>query len=549
MKLRICLISREFPPDTGWGGIGAYTFQSARGLQKFGHQVEVISLASPSTNNSPEIPFTQDVEGITVHRVPWTDNLSELNLFLISAPTSHYVLKSGIALWKRFLELHLENPFDVVETPEHLAAAIFHSGTAVLPLLVTLHTPHFKFVEENIHQVRPNFDNLLIGMLEKMSILQADVVASPSLDLASFVSEQTGLALEEIQIVRNPVDTSVFCPQGKRVFDNGDKIRVLFVGRLEPRKGIQTIIEAIPEVRRVVPNVEFILVGSDTQTGPNGTSMRQTLEMDLKKQNCLEFVRFIPHVDLMDMPAYYRSADLCVIPSIYDNAPYTCIEALSCGKPVIVSRSGGTKEYVEENVTGLTVPANDAKALSTAIITLAQDKDKRISFGHSARKYAEINLALDQFAYKKVDLYHEAIARHKKNSQHSLYRLESKRSLQDSIEILCSFDQMIFDVLSQQSIEFRIKTWLRLLKKRPKLALATVFKNTLEKMAKLVGQKPENFLFYLKLKNSIEQKYSPPFELARSFVQLTVNDRQSVLPEQSPIDSYDSRLDRSQFGR
>lgn len=514
--MRICLISREFPPDTGWGGVGAYNFHTAKGLLKAGHDVEVISLAAREISASES--FEQNIDGIKVHRVVWQNNLEELNLFLISAPNSHFVLKSGTALWKKFIEIHNENPFDVVETPEHLATAIFNSNSSVVPLLITLHTPHFKFVDQHMHEATESFDNLLISMFEKMSILQADVVASPSHDLAHYVSEHTGLSEQKIEIVRNPVDTDIFKPEGDQALTT-ESTMALFVGRLETRKGVHTLVEAIPLVLKAVPKLKFVLVGSDTNYGVNGGSVRTELERTLKANSCLQSVSFISHVDLTDMPKIYRSADFCIIPSIYDNAPYTCIEALASGKPVIVSNAGGTKEYVEPGITGFVTEANNAQTLANAIIDLSLDETKRIQFGSAARIYAENYLNLDKFVKKKVDLYDRAIESHKTNREFRMYRLSANKILGDTLNVMCSFDQMIFDVLSKQSTEFRLKHWARLVLKRPKLALAVTILNLLN-FGKLLGIKMENTNLYKKLRQSVLNKMPPPFENTRRYGQI-----------------------------
>lgn len=511
--MRICLISREFPPDTGWGGVGAYNFHTAKGLVKAGHDVEVVSLAAK--DSTADKSFEQLIEGVKVHRVIWQNNLEELNLFLISAPNSHFVLKSGTALWKKFIEIHNQNPFDVVETPEHLATAIFNSNTGTVPLLITLHTPHFKFVDQQMHEATESFDNLLISMLEKMSILQADVVASPSKDLATYVSEHTGLSEQKIEIVRNPVDTEIFKPGGEHAIQS-DSTTALFVGRLESRKGVHTLAEAIPLVLNSVPDMKFVLVGSDTNYGVSGGSVRAELEEILKMNDCLDKVTFIPHVDLIEMPKYYRSADLCVIPSVYDNAPYTCIEALASGKPVVVSNAGGTKEYVESGKTGFVSEANNSKSLAGAIIALGSDQNKRKEFGLAARNYALSFLDLDSFVVQKVSLYKKAIESHQANSEFRMYRLNANKILSDTLNVMCSFDQMIFDVLSKQSIEFRIKHWSRLLRQRPKLALAITFLQTL-KLGKLFGIKVENSSLYKRLKQSVWSKIPPPFEGTRKY--------------------------------
>ncbi len=506
--MRICLISREFPPDTGWGGVGAYTYQTSRALAKKGHEVEVIALKGSSGGNPSRETVIEN--GVTVHRVDWESALDELNLMLVGVPSSHYVLKSGIALWRRFLEIHSAKPFDIVEAPEHLGAGVFHASTKVAPLLTTLHTPHSKFVTQNLHSAAPSFDNRIICLLERLSILHSDVVASPSNDLARFVSNDCGYAFESIELIRNPVDTTIFRPEGPNSIES-DRTKVLFVGRLEERKGVQHLAQAIPIVLNRINDVEFIFVGADTNTAPQLRSMKSYIQSLLKgHEDC---IRFIPHVELSDMPNYYRSADICVIPSLYDNAPYTCIEALASGKPVIVSSAGGTKEYVVEGETGIMVEAGNSEDLANAILKLASQKELRTAFGTRAREFAETNLGLDLYAEEKLRLYQLAIQRFASRKSDALYRHKPEQTTMDSIELLCAFDSMIFDICYKLSLDFRIRYWLRLLRSRPKFALAKL----LLASATGLGFRPEQISFLGWLSNDVNLRSANPYESTKKW--------------------------------
>lgn len=530
--MRICLISREYPPDTGWGGVGVYTFHTANVLSERGHDVHVVSLAGKG-NPQSELVY----KGVNIHRVEWEPNLDELNLFLVACPSSHFIMKSGIALWKKYLELSRISPFDVVESPEHLAAGIFHAVTNEAPLAVTLHTPHSKFVAENFHFVRPDFDNQLICLLERMAIRQADLVKSPSHDLAGFVASDTGLPLDRILDYKNPVDTNLFRPEGKMCFESNGNVRVLFVGRLEERKGVQILISSIPEVCNSVSNIEFVIVGGDTDTAPGGQSMKAYLQDCLAKEGCLDKVNFVSHIPIEEMPAYYRSGDICVIPSLYDNAPYTCIEALATGKPVVVSDAGGTKEYVQDGATGLIVKKSDSHGLAKAIVELATDENKRTEFGKAAREYALTNLDLNIYATRKEKLYEETIANfNDKRRANSIYGLGAEKSLTDSIDLLCAFDKMIFDTLSNQSFDFRLRYWFRLLKARPKLALLSMFVSVFEGGLKLAGQDTSKNQLIGKLKKQIEEKSGDQFALTRAW---------ASLPELSSTESNKSSFHKS----
>lgn len=488
----------------------------------------MLSLAAPENSGYEFVEKVVTENGVSIHRVPWEREMEELNLMLISIPSSHYIFKSGIAIWKKFLELHRERPFDIVEAPEHLGAGFFHAITGVCPLVITLHTPHSKFVAESFHSVNASFDNRLVCIMERLAIGAADLVLSPSNDMAGFVSKNSGIRLDEITIVRNPVNTDLFSPEGEKSIERSSKTRVLFVGRLEERKGIQILIEAVPLVVAETNDVEFIIIGNDTETSKNDGSMKKFLVARLAKLGCLDKVKFYSHVPLSEMPNYYRSADFCVVPSIYDNAPYTCIEPLSTGKPVIASSFGGTKEYIQEGKTGLVVPGANTEALASAIVRLCKDQPLRSSMANCAREFALSELDTSIYSVRKIELYRQAIDKFNMRFK-NLYGFQAEKSLGDSIELLCSFDNMILEVLRNQSLEFRFCHWIRLLKKRPRLAAGSALAALIEATLSLPGAKQKRARVLDKLKLNMSLRTTPPYQLAREW---------AALPKEADITTF-----------
>lgn len=469
--MRICLISREYPPDTGWGGIGAYTFQHAKALREAGHDVEVISLTAAGVQDVPEPTFANDVQ---VHRAPWSHLLHELGTVWISVPYSHYVMKCALALWQKFIEVHSKRPFDVVEAPEHLAEALFPALTGVCPLVVRLHTPHSKFIVERYHNLKPSFDQNLVSVLERVPMLEADVLSSPSEDLANYVAGDCGINFGEICIVRNPVDATKFTPEGPRAVADNGKLKVFFAGRLEERKGIKYLLNAVPAVLQSVPNVEFIVVGADTMTGPGKTSVLAALKEQLANAGCTDAVTFVNHVALDKMPEYYRSADICVVPSLYENAPYTVLEAMASGKPVVGSSAGGTKEYITHGHTGFVVPPADSQAIATALIELLEDKQKRLTFGQNARQKVLSSFERGVICRQAVGTYELARARFKARAKDSLYRRDPEKAIRDFTDFMHSYHRNLCDLLYVHSFRFRLKTWFQQARTRPRLIMAQV---------------------------------------------------------------------------
>lgn len=470
--MRICLLSREYPPDTGWGGIGAYTHQHAQGLKSLGHDVEVVALAKKEISASDEI--IQSENGINIHRAVWGPLLEELSDLCLLAPYSHYVLKCSLALWQKFWKVHRDNPFDVVEAPEHLAEAVVLALTKVCPLVIRLHTPHSKFVQQRYHNLAPSFDLNMVANMERIAMLEADVLSSPSVDLANYVAADCGYAPDKIEIVRNPVDTAVFAPDGRRAVEPSERPIVLFAGRLEERKGVYDLITAVPAVVARCPNARFVLVGADTNTATGQTSVLADLQRSLKAAGVEGSVEFVGAVPLAQMADYYRSADICVVPSLYDNAPYTVLEAMSCGKPMVGTAAGGIPEYIAHNETGIVVPTRNSDKLAEAIAELLLDEPRRRQYSQNARRRIMDNFRRELIAEQAIKTYLLAIERYRGPQDNALYRKAPDLALQDFVAQVYAFNEALSELVYQHSWKLVLRRWWQLLTHRPKLASAKI---------------------------------------------------------------------------
>jgi len=465
--MRVCLLTREYPPDTGWGGIATFSYHLAHGLKELGNEVVVIALPQGE-------PCVRNDDGIEVHRVAGYKVPGEFGAIFSSMPYSRTVLEACTSLWQKFLDLHEQKPFDVVDTPELLSDGLYTAVTSVAPLVIRLYTPHFKFVAEKLHGTSNNFDHQFVAMLERLAMTQADAITSPSDDLAAFVAQDLGCALDRISIIRNPIDPQVFSPEGTRALPIATKKRVLFVGRLEERKGVKYLVQAIPGILKECPDTEFIIIGDDTINEAGGKqSTSAELQAFLKHEKALAAVKFIDRVPLADLPAYYRSCDLCVVPSLYDNSPYTCLEAMACGRPVVGTSRGGTKEYVTHCESGLIVGPGDSEALQSAVVTLLKNDELRLRMARQARQDVLDKFQRREIARQTLELYENAQQKFAKRTTR-LYLKPTDHALPDAAVFLYSFDKMIYDMLYQHSYRFRIGHWMRMAKARPRMFAARV---------------------------------------------------------------------------
>lgn len=484
--MRICLISREFPPETGWGGIATFVHDLALGLREVGQEVEVIALSADGKDS------VVDYEGIKLHRVAPKVSLEKYQMFLSVMPYSHSLVKALWALHTKFLELHSKTPFDVVEVPEMFGEGCFLALSKQVPLVVRLYTPHFKFMDDKLHLINDEFDHQFLAMLEKFTLLNADIVTSPSADLGDYVKAAVRLSDEEMPVIRGLVNTKRFAPDGERALPKRDEdgyLKIIFVGRLEERKGVYQLCRAIQDVVKNSPKTRFYLIGKDTNTAPGGGSVQKELEEILNQTGAAQHVIFTGPVPHADMPKYFRSADIFCLPSLYDNAPLTCLEAISSGTALVGTSSGGMKEYVVNGESGTIIPPGDEKALATALTDLLNDDEKRLSYGTKARQRALELYSREITAKKSIELYHLAKSNFQARSRYALYRKDDDLLLDDLETIMQKFDSMIYQLVYKRSLRFRLSYWWHMLKARPKLALAVFAARLGLGTARLLGQK------------------------------------------------------------
>jgi glycosyltransferase involved in cell wall biosynthesis len=479
--LRVCLISREFPPDTGWGGIATFAKHLAYGLRDIGHDVTVVSLASGENK-------VVEQDGITIYRVKEHTFKGDLHMLSLCMPYSGYVVRTSTALWSKCSELHAQKPFDVVDTPELLAEGLYPAVSKTMPLLIRLYTPHSKFIAEKLHNVTPSFDHQFVATLERIAMLNADVITSPSDDLADFVSNDLNYPRSEIAIVRNPIDPVEFSPDGDVAISSEDEQVILFVGRLEERKGIHYLIDAMGDVVKACPKARLVVIGDDTNNAGGQLSVKAQLLEKIAKTGIEKHITFIQRIPLVELPAHYRSAHVSVVPSVYDNSPYTCLEAMSCGRAVIGTSGGGTREYIVHGESGIIVPPRDTQALADALIHLLTNEPERTRLAHNARVRVMQNFQRTEVARQTAQLYQLAIANYKQREQIRLYRKEPSQLLPDAEVLMASYERMVFDLLYQMSWRFRFRHWFSMAKARPRLFLAKTFAFVADKALALTGK-------------------------------------------------------------
>jgi D-inositol-3-phosphate glycosyltransferase len=186
---------------------------------------------------------------------------------------------------------------------------------------------------------------------------------------------------------------------------------LLYVGRIEPLKGIDILIHAIALMRQKGIKICLSVIGGSTSLDPDFENNEMARLQLLREQvGLLDLVAFLGKREQESLPYYYSAADAVVVPSHYESFGMVALEAMACGTPVVASQVGGLAFLVRDGVTGFTVPVDDPEELAAYLIKLVDDEDLRKTMGLKASEFAK-DYAWDKIADQIIALYNEVVER------------------------------------------------------------------------------------------------------------------------------------------
>ncbi|MBI5935831.1 MAG: glycosyltransferase [Chloroflexi bacterium] len=218
--------------------------------------------------------------------------------------------------------------------------------------------------------------------------------------------------VRKMEVIPPGVDTCHFYPIPKdeaRQFIGlaSNQRMVLFVGRIEPLKGVDTLIRAMSclKFQEVGHPVYLAIIGGE----PDADPAQMTAEMARLQKLCDELamgqtVVFLGKRAQDTLPYYYSAADVLVMPSFYESFGMVALEAMACGAPVIASQVGGLAFLVRDGETGFTIPEGDPAALCDKLTLLLNDGDLQARMGQRAAEYAQ-GYDWEKIAARIVDVY------------------------------------------------------------------------------------------------------------------------------------------------
>ena len=349
--MRLALVTEFYYPHLG--GVTEHVHHLALELQRRGHEVTVIT--SRMKGSSTDAPF---VQRIGTSRVIYSNG-------------AFARISTGWRLSRRIELALLAARADVVHVQDGLAPVLgpLAAGAAHrlgIPVVATFHSWFPRSIGYRVFR-RP--------LQRRLDRLAATIA----------VSEPVVRALSRYftarwEIIPNGVDVGLFHPNGRHPADpDREDPRLLFLGRLDPRNGLDTVLAAMPRILERHPATRLVVAGD----GP----LRTWYERAARPLGAA--VQFIGHVN-GERPARYGESDLYLCPTTKASFGITLLEAMACGIPLLASDIIGFRELVGDGASAVLVPRDDPDAWAVATLRLLSDPERRAAMGRAGRAKASL---------------------------------------------------------------------------------------------------------------------------------------------------------------
>lgn len=401
--MKIWFLTGEFAPDFG-GGIGTYVENCAKMFAAAGDDVTVIvrSINGSKTETSKDgyrVVRFQQGEGEYYQYLGYDNALAYQYCEVILKMIDKY------------------GKPDVIEMQEYNAYGqyliqsklMLNEKLKDIPLVVHLHTPSFETLRINqFNTYEAPF--YWIGEMEKFCIKGADALVCPSQFLADKLQY---LVKDKIKVINLPFDIEKeeLEKYQNSVVEKNDKKTILYFGRTEYRKGIVQMLQAAEKLWKKGLDFKIKIIGGDTKLESKGTFVGEDIKKKYAKyieSGNLEMMKPIPHLELIP---HILSATAVTIPSLYENFPNTCIYAMWLGKPVLVSKSGGQAEMVQESgKNGLIFDwdkEGDCEEKLEALLNMSDEQLK--TMGDNAKERIHKLCNMDDNLKKRREFFEEVI--------------------------------------------------------------------------------------------------------------------------------------------
>lgn len=371
--MRIGLVSYEYPPQQGLGGVGSYMFRLAGALGRAGHEVHVI--AGPSDRSPVPQP------NVHLHRIPARFEIRNHNmavrwlywqglarLVAWMHPVIWHWIKWDLASYDALRQIDAAHPLDLIECPEHAANGWMAGRIHRWPIVMRMHCPWELFVRINRFPFNP-MNRVLASLERRTARCYADAVTVPSRAMKNVVDKTWDLRRPPI-VFPNFMDI----PEAAHpIPDEKHPRQIVCIGRIEPLKGQDTLARAFALISPRHPDARLVIIGPDRWPGKESfTQLLPRIVPDPVIRARIELPGAVPLERVTQM---LRAARIAVISSRgFESFSFAALESLAAARPVIATATGALPEIIEHEQTGLIVPAADPRSMAAAMDRLLTDR-------------------------------------------------------------------------------------------------------------------------------------------------------------------------------
>jgi glycosyltransferase involved in cell wall biosynthesis len=353
--MKVLLVSQEMPPETGWGGIGTYVDVISEGIAARGIDVHVLSVVDGQAGGRTVR------KGVTIHRA----RLPAVYRPAVVMPEAWRRILLTVTVARLIPRLGFRP--DVVEAPEWMAEGLLLALRGELPLVVRLHSAAWQlFPHTGQGRSICGIDGWLAAASEDLSVRHANVVVSTRSNL-----EEAGVRLRldpaALHAIPYPVQRIAASER-----PSGEPPRVVFVGRLEPRKAPEIVLWAAAKTLARVPEARFTFVGRDA-VDPGTRPSTDWLRSEAQRLGIADSVEFTGWLNRAGVETQLRRATVCAFPSRWESFGNVVAEASAAGRAVVVSDIPAFEDVVKDGRTGRVVASADVDHWAHALTQLLGD--------------------------------------------------------------------------------------------------------------------------------------------------------------------------------
>jgi len=360
-------------PGTGdAGGMNVYIDELARTMVDRGVDVDVFTRATAH----PQPAEVEVTPGYRVMQIPAGPSSA---LPMADLPSTVQLFADGVIDRMRGAQ------YDVVHTHYWLSgwAGLVVKRAAGIPLANSFHT--LGRVKDATRRVGEPPESLVRIAAEHEVIAGSDCVIASTPHEADDLVHRYGADPARLCITHPGVNHDLFAPgsqsMARKLLGWEDRPVVLFVGRIQPLKGLDVALEAFVRMRAEIPDARLVVVGGPS--GPYGEEELKRIRLRVGEQHLESQVEFVPSRPHREMATYYRAADVLLVPSRSESFGLVAAEGQACGLPVVAARVGGLAYSVEDDTSGFLVDDWDPDGFASAAakILLNEDLAARLSQG------------------------------------------------------------------------------------------------------------------------------------------------------------------------